>query len=360
MTTQTRPKILIACNQRVRQEYLAQADLQKLETIADWTWFPCEGGGIYDSNTDPETATHLREHMAGISGLVVCHGAPKIDATILDVADQLTFIGELEGDRFASRVDLEAAWAKGITTVDTTNASSYPVAEWALGLLLICLRNGGAFFRNMIQGQTRIDRELLLHAPGTLTGKRVGLIGCGHMGRHLLKLLEPFQNEVWVYDPYLPSEMPEALGFLQTTLTQILSQCDIIVCLAPLTPGTRGMLGEREFDQIRPGTVFINVSRGPVVDSQALLARLQVGDIIAGLDVFDPEPVPPESELIQLSNVFLSPHIGYYCGHVTHFFALMVEELQRHFHSHQTYFALTPRSWANRQGSGRFAVNSNQ
>ncbi len=76
--------------------------------------------------------------------------------------------------------------------------------------------------------------------PGSLMGKRVGLIGCGHMGRRLIKLLRPFDVEIWVHDPYLPPEMAEALGFLQTSLDNLLSRCDVVVCLVPLTPGTKG------------------------------------------------------------------------------------------------------------------------
>jgi phosphoglycerate dehydrogenase-like enzyme len=350
MTT-IRPKILLACNQRVRNEYLAAPDIARLEAFADWEWFPCEGGGLYDANRDPETAIKLRERLVEFDGLVVCHGSPTIDAAILDAAPKLRIIGELEGDRFASRIDLDAAWARDIRAVDTTNGSSYPVAEWALGLILISLRNAGAHFRRIIAGNTRRDPAERQQMRGRLTGKRVGLIGCGHMGRRLIKLLRPFEVEIWAHDPYLPREMAEALGFLQTSLDNVLSQCDAIVCLVPLTPKTRGMIGQRELNLIPPGAVFVNVSRGAVVDSPALIARLRRGDIIAGLDVFDPEPIPPDSEILQLSNVFLSPHIGYYSGDPhPHFFNLMVDELARFFQGHETYFDLTPRSKANRQG----------
>ena len=78
---------------------------------------------------------------------MVCHGAPRIDAEILARAPRLKFIGELEGDRFAARIDLDAAWQREIRTVDTTNGSSYPVAEWALALTLIALRNAGKSLR---------------------------------------------------------------------------------------------------------------------------------------------------------------------------------------------------------------------
>lgn len=350
--TQSRPQLLIACNENVRNRYLPPEALQRLETFADWQWFPCEGGGIYDTNVNPEAAAQLAARLTDIDGLIVCHGAPTITAEVLAGASKLSIIGELEGDRFASRLDLDAIWARGIRTVDTTNGSSYPVAEWALGLILVATRNAGAQFRRMIAGEDGWHRGDLEIAPGLLTGKRVGLIGGGHMGRRLIKFLRPFEVEIWVHDPYLPRELAEAVGFVQTSLDNVLSQCDVIVCLAPLTPRTRGMIGARELGLIRPRSVLVSVSRGPIIDSAALVARAKQGDIFVGLDVFDPEPIPPGHEITQLSNVFLSPHIGWYSGDpYPHFFALMVDELDRFFHGHETWFDLTPRSAANRLGS---------
>jgi phosphoglycerate dehydrogenase-like enzyme len=348
----TRPKLLIACNENVRNNYLAPAQVERLEAFADWDWFPCEGGGIYDTNTDASVATALQERLSAIDGLVVCHGAPTITAALMTAAPKLRIIGELEGDRFASRIDLDAAWEQGIRTVDTTNASSYPVAEWALGLILNATRNAGAQFRALVTGEQGWQRNELHRAPGTLTGKRVGLIGCGHMGRRLIELLRPFQVEVWVYDPYLPREMAEALGFVQTSLTNVMAQCNVIVCMAPLTPTTRGLIGKAELELMRPRSVLVNVSRGAVVDSEALVERLRRGDIFAGLDVFEPEPIPTDHAIRQLPNVFLSPHIGWYSGdQYPHFFCFMLDELERFFAGHETWFDLTPRSQANRRGA---------
>lgn len=352
MPTHDRPKILMAFNQRVRDTYLPPEELERLETFADWEWFPCEGGGIYDTNQDPEAANRLKEVIGDYQGIIVCHGAPTLTGDVLDAAPNLRIIGELEGDRFASRMDLDAAWTRDVRAVDTTNASSYPVSEWALALILVASRNAGYHFRRMIAGETQADREAYTTMPGLLTGKRVGLIGGGHMARRLIQFLRPFDVEIWVHDPYLPREMAEAVGFTQTSLDNVMSQCNVVVCMVPLTPATRGMIGERELGLLPPRAVFVHVSRGPVVDSDALIARLKQGDICAGLDVFDPEPVPPDSEILQLPNVFLSPHLGWTTGDLYRpFFALMVDELDRFFHGHETWFDLTPNTKANRTGT---------
>lgn len=345
------PHVLIACNAHVREGYLDPVQLERLEKFARWSWFESDGGGIYDANTDPADTARLAGQMGDVDALVLCHGAPRIGPPILEQAPRLGFVGELEGDRFASRMDLDAIWGRDILAIDTTNGSSYPVSEWALGLILISLRNAGSHFRRMVAGEPARDPAEIGRMLGVLTGKRVGLIGGGHMGRRLIKLLRPFETEIWVHDPYLPVEMAEALDFTLTSLENILTRCDVIVCVAPLTPGTRGMIGQRELDLIPAGRVFVNVSRGPIVDSSALIARLQRGDIFAGLDVFDPEPVPEESKIRQLPNVFLSPHIGYYGGATyPSFFQLMVDDLERFFHGHQVHFGLTQRTKANRLG----------
>ena len=291
--TNGRPRVLLACDKRVREGYLPPQEMERFEALVEWDWFECEGGGIYRASEDSAASVALGQRLGEIDALVVCHGSPKVDAAILDQAPNLKFIGEMEGDRFSSRIDLEAAWERGIRTVDTTNGSSYPVAEWALGLILVSLRNAGAHFRRMITGQTRADREIVKSTRGLLKGKRVGVLGGGHMGRHLIGLLEPFQVEVWVHDPYLPRELAEAVGFVQTSLDNVMSQCDVIVSMVPLTPGTTGLIGQRELEMIQSGSVLVNVSRGPVIDSAALVERLKRGDIVAGLDVFDPEPDDP-------------------------------------------------------------------
>jgi len=112
------------------------------------------------------------------------------------------------------------------------------------------------------------------------------------------------------------------------------------------------MLGAGQFDLLRPGSVFVNVSRGKVVDSTALVARLKRGDICAGIDVFDPEPIPGDHPIKTLPNVFLTPHIASrQQRHTGRFFSIMVDELERFFAGHETLYDLTPKTLADREGA---------
>jgi phosphoglycerate dehydrogenase-like enzyme len=341
-----RPKVLMAQNKEILEFFVGEADLERLQRLADLDLFVC------DSDESSDQSEQLAERLAHVEGLILSPGAPRIEAATMDSASDLKIIGEMEGDRFADRIDVEAAWERGIRTVDTTNATSYPVSDWALALILISLRNAGQHFRRIISAdKTPWDHKIDPGFQGDLTDKRVGLIGCGHIGRRLIKLLRPFETEIWVHDPYLAAEMADAVGFLQTSLDNVLTKCDVIVSLVPITPATEGMIGQRELDLIPDGRVFVNVSRGKVVDSEALVARLKRGGLIAGLDVFDPEPFG-DHEIIHLENVFLSPHIaGEVASNYFQMFKLMVDEFERFFNGHETRFDLTPRSIANRRGT---------
>ncbi|MDA1280878.1 MAG: hydroxyacid dehydrogenase [Chloroflexi bacterium] len=354
----TRPQVGLACSGDVRERYVGASDLAKLEKFADFHWREFNEQTSWDAapSASSRVMAEFREFAAGLDALVVCHGAPRIDDTVLGSSRRLTLVGELEGDRFAQRIDVEAALNRGVRAVDTTHGSSYPVSEWALGLILIGLRNAGAHFRKLISGvdwgtPEQRDSTSEFAQNEELTGKTVGLIGAGYIARRLIELLKPFNVKLLVHDPYAAPELASALGFTLTSLEAVMAQPDVVVCLAPLTPGTRGMLGRREISTIKPGAVFVNVSRGPIVDSDALVERLEIGDITASLDVFDPEPIPVSSRIRNLPNVFLSPHIaGTTERSRTRFFEEMVSELERHFAGHETLHNLTLKTLANRRG----------
>ena len=349
---------MLACTNAVFESDLVAADIERLERIADFRHVEFDRPSDWDAPPPSDAATDqaLIEAAAGADALVISHGAPRISAAIMDALPSLRYIGELEGDRFARRIDLDAAWSRGIRTVDTTNGSSSAVAEWALALALIGLRNAGAWFRKIaFDKQARFHPEFsgdLGYRGGDLGGKRVGLIGCGLIGRHLLELLRPFGCPTLVYDPYVPREFADAYDVTFTSLDALFAGSAVVFCLAPITPGTRGMLGAPQFALMPDDAIFVNVSRGAVVQSDALIAELRTGRIGAALDVFEPEPIPLDSPIRDLSNVFLSPHIaGVTPDSRRRLFGFMVDELERFFAGHETRFDLLPRTVANRTGA---------
>jgi phosphoglycerate dehydrogenase-like enzyme len=332
------------------------SELERLRTFADvrMAEFDRPSDYLVAPPPHPETQRRLIAFIDGADVLIVSRGAPRITGEIMDACPKLRFVGELEGDRFASRIDVEAAWSRGISAIDTTNGSSYSVAEWALALAMIGLRNAGEQFRAVI------DRRPWFHSlpwdqrsirPDELAGKTVGLIGCGLIARRLLELLQPFRNTIYVYDPYVPREFADVYDLTFTSLDNVLSRSDAVICLAPLTPATEGMLGAREFHLMRDYAVFVNVSRGAIVQSDALIDKLREGKLIASLDVFDPEPIPFESPIRDLPNVFITPHTaGTTISAKTRNFEIMVDEVQRFLSGNDTRYDLSPRTMANRRG----------
>lgn len=351
-------RVLVCCNAVVRNDYVTGEALSRLERLADWEWLQSEGTstrpGVWGGpSEDPANAERLCAKLAeGFDALIVCHGAPYVDGSVLDVAKDLKLIGELEGDRFANRIDVDAAGARGVRVVDTTNGSSLPVAEWALALMMIGLRNAGQQFRRLIAGEEfRRSYDDPGYRLGELTGRSVGLIGLGHIGRRLVELLQPFGCRVLVHDPYVSKEVALALHVDLASLEQVMAEPDVVVCTAPLTPRTRRMIGAAELDLLKTDAVFVNVSRGAIVDPDALIARARRGDIRVSLDVFDPEPIPAGSPIRDLPNVFLSPHIaGVTAACRPRFFSFMVDELERFFGGHETLLDITANTLANRRG----------
>jgi phosphoglycerate dehydrogenase-like enzyme len=342
-----RGQVGLACNQAVRREFVADADIARLEAVADFSYRPfCVTSVLGEpAPRDAGAEAELAGFAADLDVLVVCHGAPFVSSLVLDRAPRLSLLGELEGDRFAYRLDVEAAQQRGLRVVDTSHGSSRPAAEWALGLALVGLRNAGANFRRMIAHENAFVPLTERSGPGfdgaELSHKRVGLIGFGYLGRYLVELLRPFHVEVNVFDPFVPRALAEPYGVEFGPLPTVLG-CDVVFVLLPHTASTEGMLGVDELDRLKPGCVFVNVSRGKVVDSAGLLARLQRGDIIACLDVFDPEPLPVDSPLVELANVFVSPHIaGVTEESRRRFFSLMVDECLRHFEGLEPWSELT-------------------
>ncbi|MSR84814.1 MAG: hypothetical protein EXS58_18180 [Candidatus Latescibacteria bacterium] len=328
-----KPKVLIDC-----PNWVDPADWERLSQVVE----PLR----------PSTRESLSEDQliaalqGGVQGLIRMGGLlPELTRRVLENAPQLRLVG-IRGDRFGRGIDLPAAAGRGIKVVDTDNiASSQPVAEWDLALMILCLRNAGTVFRQMMAGsETWASTQNEEGVNGELTGKRVGLLGCGHVGQRLIELLGPFRVDLRVCDPYLPAEVAARLGIVCGELDEVIGHAEILVVQVPHTPKTEGMIGARELGLLRRGGILINCSRGKVLDQGALIKRLEAGELVAGLDVFDPEPLPADSVLRRLPNVFATPHIAWCAPHAfSRYFSTMAGEFERFFKGEPLQYELTLR-----------------
>jgi phosphoglycerate dehydrogenase-like enzyme len=139
-------------------------------------------------------------------------------------------------------------------------------------------------------------------------GRSVGIIGFGNVGRRLGELLRPFRPELRVCDPFVPEEALQAHDATRVELAEMLRESDVVVLCAASNEGTSHLIGREQIALLRPHGVLVNVARAALVDTQALVDRLQQGDLFAAIDVFDREPLERDAALRALPNAYLTPH----------------------------------------------------
>jgi phosphoglycerate dehydrogenase-like enzyme len=161
-----------------------------------------------------------------------------------------------------------------------------------------------------------------------LYGQKVGIIGYGEVAREVIRLLRSFGTSIMLYSPYCSQKEANELGFMLSSLEEVLAESRIVSLHDTLTSSTRGMLGREQLKLLQDGALLVNTARGPLIDQAALMEQLSSGRIHAALDVYHEEPLPAEDSLLKLSNVICLPHIGAYSGYwKTQLAAMVVEDL---------------------------------
>lgn len=190
----------------------------------------------------------------------------------------------------------------GVMLCDARGVHDSPTAEWVLTAILSHLRAFPAFVR----AQARHEWSYGQHAPtDELAGKRVLIVGAGSIGAAIEARLAPFEVEL---TRVARTARPGVHGVAD--LPDLLPAADIVVLIVPLTDQTRGMVDAAFLTAMSDGALLVNAARGPVVDTDALVAALSIGRIAAALDVTEPEPLPVDHPLWELPNVLLTPHVG--------------------------------------------------
>lgn len=224
---------------------------------------------------------------------------------VLEFAPELELIAKI-GTGLDS-LDLEAAAANGVTVVYTPGLNALSVAEHALSLLL-------TVNRNVLRGQQALENGKWRDAMPTsrpVAQQTIGIVGFGNVGSRVAGLLDGFNAEMLVYDPYVHEINTQVTGAELVSLNHLLTESDAIVVTAELTEETRGMIDEKAFEKMSADATLVNTARGPIVDQSALVEAIRTGSIAsAGLDVFETEPLPADSPLHEYDNIVVTPHIG--------------------------------------------------
>ena len=252
-------------------------------------------------------AGDLKEHLAGVEILVV--RSTKVQKEALDTADRLGLI--IRAGAGVNTIDVAYASEKGIYVANCPGKNAVAVAELAVGLLLALDRQIADGVADLRAGQW--NKGKYSKARG-IKGLTVGVIGTGSIGQAFLQRLRGFEVDLVAWSRSLTPEKAEAMGVgYAATLEDLASRCDVVSVHVALNDQTRGFLGEDFFSALKPGSVFLNTSRGEVVDNDALLKALERG-VKVGSDVFAGEPGSKQAEFVspvaQHPNCYGSHHIG--------------------------------------------------
>ncbi len=202
--------------------------------------------------------------------------------------------------------DLDAASRHGVVVSNCPGENARSVAEHAIALMLAVARTLPAYDRDVRAGLWR-------HYEGVeLEGKTLGVLGLGSIGQHVARMGAGLGMKVVAWSPTRDEARAAALGVTQLELGSVLRQADVLQVCVALSDRTRGLIGGRQFALMKPGAILVNTARAPIVDEPALVAALRDGRLRgAGLDVFAPEPLAPDSPLRELENAVLTPHAGW-------------------------------------------------
>jgi len=172
-------------------------------------------------------------------------------------------------------------------------------AELAVGLTIASLRGFPDFVRNQ-------DKSSWVHVKNkSINDRKIGIIGFGSIGRTIAKMLSGFSVEIV---PFTQSGRDNTIAI--SDLDKHLPSLDIVILILPLTAESRNLFDARRLALMKDGALLVNVARGPIVGTDALVSELNSGRITAALDVTDPEPLPPEHPLWRAKGVLISPHVG--------------------------------------------------
>lgn len=267
--------------------------------------------------------------LVGEAQLVVTQLAP-FSASIMDRLPGLRFIAVSRGGPV--NIDMAAARERHIRVVNTPGRNASAVAEFTIGALLAETRLITRGHESLRAGAWRGDLYRADLTGRELSEMTVGVIGYGHVGTKVVRILKAFGCRVLVCDPYVQlSATDRDDGVEHVSLERIIAECDVVSLHARVTDETRGMFGAEQFAAMKPGSYFVNTARGPLVDYAALTQALKSRHLRgAAIETFGIEPVPPDWELLQLDNVTLTPHIaGASVKTVTYAAEAAAEEVRR-------------------------------
>ncbi|MGG3468084.1 D-glycerate dehydrogenase [Neobacillus pocheonensis] len=232
----------------------------------------------------------------------------QIDEEILTAGNQLKVVANLAVG--FDNIDVKTASRLGIAVCNTPDVLTDTTADLTFALLMAAARRIVEAAEFVKEGNWKSWSPLLL-AGHDIHHKTIGIVGMGKIGETVAKRATGFDMNILYHNRTRKPEIEQKLGAVFTSFEELVEKSDFLVCLTPLTPETKNLFTRDVFKKMKQSAIFLNASRGPVIDEQALYDALVAGEIAgAGLDVFEKEPINAEHPLLTLPNVVALPHIG--------------------------------------------------
>ena len=303
-------------NGPTKQIYFPDAVIRKLEMLGNIT---------YNQTSKAFSQAQLANAIGEMEVCLTHWDCPLFTVEVLEHANRLKLIVHAAG----SIADLvtDQVYERGIKVCSANLIMAKYVAEGVLAYILAGLR---CIPQQAFDLQhSKLWKKRILESE-SLLGAKVGLIGLGTIGRFLIDLLQPFDVQIKIFDPYISAASLEQYPSLELApLEDVLAWGEIISIHASLTAETRGLLDKRRLGLIQEGALLVNTARGAIVDERALIDELRKGRIRAVLDVYETEPLPSDSPLHSLENVILLPHVAGITAREQMSYA-MLDEIERY------------------------------
>ena len=232
----------------------------------------------------------------------------RIDGELLDACQRLRVVSNFAVGY--DNIDVPAATERGVLTGNTPGVLTETTADFAFALLMAAARRIPEGIEYVRAGRWKTWGPLLLMGPD-VHHATLGLVGLGRIGGEMAKRAKGFDMRVLYYDVIRHEDLERDLGVAYAPLDDVLAQADFVSVHTPLTPETRHLMNRERFAKMKPSAIVINTSRGPVVETDALVEALREKRIGgAALDVTDPEPLPADHPLVSMPNCIVVPHIA--------------------------------------------------
>jgi phosphoglycerate dehydrogenase-like enzyme len=295
----------------------------------------------WELNSARSLNSRLKRGLADANALITTWDSPNFGDELLQLAPKLRVIAHCGGEvkkRFGGSL------LDHLTITTAPEPMARATAELGAALVLYCGRGIDQYREALQKPNNRIYDQV--HARGTpefLTGRELGMIGFGRIGRTIVDLLRGFDFQWRVYDPYASRDLAKMYQVQFAGLQSVLSGSSLLVLTAALTDQTRGILDRKNLSQLPDGATLINVARGGLIDLDALTHEVCKGRLRCAIDVTDPvEPLPPKHALRRLPGAILTPHIGGGSEKARHEMADdLIDDLERFFNGHTVKHRVT-------------------